>query len=486
MKYFSTRDNKLSLSSKEAILKGISEDGGLFVPESFPNLNIEEFLNLSYEELAYEVLKLYLTDYDEGELKTAINHAYSKNFIEGVAPVRKVGGTYYLELYHGPTLAFKDFALMLLPKLMEQAKESLGDNSKTLILTATSGDTGKAALQGFSDLNGIDIVVFYPKSGVSKIQELQMVTTPAKNTSVVAVKGNFDDAQTGVKELFNSKEFNAELKQKNIKLSSANSINIGRLLPQIVYYFYAYGKLRTMGEINVGDRVSFSVPTGNFGDVLAGYYAKRMGLPVEKLIVASNENKVLTEFFNMGVYDSNRELKVTNSPSMDIIISSNLERLLYHNLNSSDRIIEIQNDLKNIGKFNLDTHFEEFCGDYCTEHNTLLTIDTVYNEDSYLIDTHTAVAKYVGEKCRKSIPNSKLVVLSTASPFKFPRSVGCALGVCDTEDEFDDLDRLSELSSIKIPQSLIDLKTAKIIHDTVIEKGEMKNTILRLVGDVSE
>lgn len=485
MKYYSTRDDSLRLTSKEAILKGISEDGGLFVPESFPEFDIEKYLELPYGELAYEVLKNYLTDYSEEELRSSIKHAYSEKFIEGVAPVKEVGGTYYLELYHGPTLAFKDFALMLLPKLMEQAKASLKDKNKTLILTATSGDTGKAALEGFSNLEGIDIVVFYPVDGVSKIQELQMVTTPAENTCVVAVNGNFDDAQTGVKEIFNDVEFNELLKKKKIQLSSANSINIGRLLPQIVYYFHAYATLRNRNEISKGEKVVFTVPTGNFGDILAGYYAMKMGLPVEKLVVASNENKVLTEFFEIGLYDANRDLIVTNSPSMDIVISSNLERLLYHKLGNVESVKSLQGDLKSKGSFEVNCEFSEFSAGSCSQEDTLKTIKHVFEDEGYLIDTHTAVAKYVADKYGVD-KDSTVIVLSTASPFKFPEAVGLAIGEEIIGDEFSAIYRISGKCDLEIPESLKNLKSMNIKHKIKIEKNEMKDTILRFAGDVIE
>lgn len=484
MRFFSTRNEKNTSTFKEAVLKGIADEGGLYVPEHFPRIDLPKLLEMDYMEMAHGILSCF-TDLSEEELWTSIKDAYKK-FPLIPAPLRKTSDLYYLELYHGPTLAFKDFALSILPKFMEYSIKSLTPDSKVLILTATSGDTGSAALEGFSGLSGIDIGVFFPQEGISQIQKLQMVTNPASNTFVAGIKGNFDDAQSAVKEIFTDAEFIAKLEADGINLSSANSINIGRLLPQIVYYFYAYKEMVVSEQIALGDHVSFSVPTGNFGDILAGYYAKEMGLPINKFLVASNENKVLTDFFTTGVYDKNRNLKVTNSPSMDIIVSSNLERLLYHKTKDAALVARLQDSLKTTGKFELKADFSEFHPGFCNQDDTLATIRKVYEEDGYLIDTHTAVAANVAKMYLSSGASEKIIVLSTASPYKFSDSIMEALELTKLADPFDNLMLIEAATGLTVPSQLLDLKKAKINHNTVIEKDEIKNTVEKFIGDRNE
>ena len=475
MKFLSTRNSNLKISSRVAIINGIAEDGGLFIPESFPSFNIMENLDLSYTELAHKILSLYLTDFNSDDLLKIIEKSY-ESFEDGIAKV-SYKKDFYLELYHGRTSAFKDFALCLLPNLLSYAKKSLGINEKTLILTATSGDTGKAALEGFYNTEDIDILVLYPTEGVSSIQKAQMDTTGSLNSKVISIDGNFDDAQTGVKKIFNDEEVKEKLKRQNINLSSANSINIGRLIPQIVYYFYAYADLVNNKKISVGEKISFCVPTGNFGDILAGYYAKEMGLPIDKLVIASNENNVLTEFFETGTYDANRELVKTISPSMDILISSNLERLLYHK--SCDKVVrEKMEDLKNEGVFEFDGDFDEFLCGYTTEEETKKTISKVFKEEGYLMDPHTGVAKNIVDKL--GLQNT--VILSTASPYKFSSSVLEALGEEVSHDEFENINLLHKITGVKIPSEIKKLMDKKIIHNTKISKDEIEREVLKFAN----
>lgn len=475
MKFLSTRNSNLKISSREAIINGIAEDGGLFIPESFPKFDITKHLNLSYTELAHKILSLYLTDFDRDELLDIIEKSY-KSFEDGIAKV-SYEKDFYLELYHGRTSAFKDFALCLLPNLLSYAKKSLGINEKTLILTATSGDTGKAALEGFYNTEDIDILVLYPTEGVSSIQKAQMDTTGSLNSKVISIDGNFDDAQNAAKKIFNDEEVKEKLKRQNINLSSANSINIGRLIPQIVYYFYSYADLMNNKKISVGDKISFCVPTGNFGDILAGYYAKEMGLPIDKLVIASNENNVLTDFFETGTYDANRELVKTISPSMDILVSSNLERLLYHK--SSDKVVrEKMEDLKNEGVFEFDGDFHEFLCGYTTEEETKKTISKVFKEEGYLMDPHTGVAKNIVDK----LGLYGTVILSTASPYKFSSSVLEAIGEEVSHDEFENINLLHEVTGVKIPSEIKKLKDKKIIHNTKISKDEIEREVLKFAN----
>ena len=472
MKFLSTRNSNLKISGREAIVKGISEDGGLFVPESFPAFDIMENLDLSYTDLAHKILSLYLTDFDKDDLLGLIEKSYA-SFEDEIAKV-SYQKDFYLELYHGRTSAFKDFALCLLPNLLAYAKKSLGIKDKTLILTATSGDTGKAALEGFYNTEDIDILVLYPTEGVSSIQKAQMDTTGSLNSKVISIDGNFDDAQSAVKNIFNDSEIKEELKKENIYLSSANSINIGRLLPQIVYYFYSYADLVKNKKISGGEKISYCVPTGNFGDILAGYYAKEMGLPIDKLVIASNDNNVLTDFFTSGRYDANRDLVKTISPSMDILVSSNLERLIFHK--SSDAIVkEKMTDLKDKGLFEFKGDFDEFLCGFAKEDETRETIKKVFEEENYLMDPHTGVAKNIVDK----LSLDKTVILSTASPYKFSSTVLEALGENLSDDEFENIDILHEKTGVKIPSEIKKLKNKKILHKTKILKNEIEEEVLK-------
>lgn len=486
MKYNSTRGAK-GFSATQAILKGLSDDGGLFVPETFPALSVdfEELSKMSYQDIAYLVMKDYLTDFSEEELKSCINKAYDSKFdTEEIAPLTKVGNQYFLELYHGATIAFKDMALSLLPHLLTVCMKKNNVDKEIVILTATSGDTGKAALEGFSDVLGTRIVVFYPKGGVSNIQELQMITTKGKNTKVIAVNGNFDDCQSGVKKILNDPEFKEMMDSAGYQFSSANSINIGRLVPQIAYYVFAYSRMVKTNEIKAGDVIDFTVPTGNFGNILAAYFAKKMGLPVGKLICASNDNKVLFDFFKSGDYDKNRDFILTSSPSMDILISSNLERLIYLSSGSDSKINrELMEQLTKCGKYTVTEEMKEYMSDfvpeYATEEQVRKTIAEIYDKYGYVIDTHTAVAAYADMKYKtESKEKRKSVIISTASPYKFGRSV---LNAIDpdfiSEDDFKMSDRLHILSKRPIPNAIESLRNADIKHKEVCEISGMKDSV---------
>ena len=494
MDYFSTRGATERVSSAEAILKGLASDGGLFVPTSFPQMmlpEIEALRDLSYEERAVRILRRYLTDYTEEELKGCVSRAYGQTFDDvRRAPVRVVGDLDVLELWHGPTSAFKDMALQLLPQLMSTARAKTGEKDTILILVATSGDTGKAALEGFADAEGIRIMVFYPDGGVSPVQRLQMVTQEGANVSVVAVRGNFDDAQRGVKEIFGDAAMAEELAALHTKLSSANSINWGRLVPQIVYYFSAYADLLADGKIAAGDPVNFTVPTGNFGNILAGYYAKRMGLPAGKLVCASNENNVLTDFLQTGVYDRRREFHQTMSPSMDILVSSNLERLLYHLTEDTAQVDAWMRSLAEEGVYDasmiLPALHENFWAAFTSDMMTEEEIRIVYERTSYTLDTHTAVAYRVAEDYRRETGDMRpMIVLSTASPYKFGASVLQALGK-DTDglDEFTLMERLQKRSGMPIPLRLAALRTAPVRHKEVCEKDGMRDAVLDFARSV--
>ena len=488
MNYFSTRGATERVSSAEAILKGLASDGGLYVPAAFPQVSlpeIEALAPLSYEERAVRILRLFLTDYTEEELQGCVSRAYSHTFDDvRRAPVRTVGELEVLELWHGPTSAFKDMALQLLPQLMSTARKKTGEQDCILILVATSGDTGKAALEGFADADGIRIMVFYPDGGVSPIQRLQMVTQTGANVSVVAVRGNFDDAQRGVKEIFGDAAMAAELAALHTKLSSANSINWGRLVPQIVYYFSAYADLLVEGKIAAGDAVNFTVPTGNFGNILAGYYAKRMGLPVGKLVCASNANNVLTDFLQTGIYDRARDFYQTLSPSMDILVSSNLERLLYHLTEDKAQVAAWMKELAVAGKYDAsallpklkDVFWAACADDAATEEE----IRTVYGRTSYTLDTHTAVAYRAAEGYRSETGDTRpMIVLSTASPYKFAASVLHALGAQTAgSDAFTQMTLLQERSRMAVPTRLAALRTAPVLHEGVCEKTEMAEMVL--------
>ena len=484
MNYRSTRNNYDKVTASQAILKGLSDDGGLFVPESIPAFPIS-FASLkskTYQEVAYEVMKLYFGDYTEAELRECINLAYDAKFdTDMIAPLKEAGGTFYLELFHGATIAFKDMALSILPHLMRVAAKKNELTDEIVILTATSGDTGKAALSGFANVPGIKIVVFYPKGGVSLIQEKQMVTQVGSNTHVVAVHGNFDDTQTGVKKIFNDKDLKDKLKEKGFVFSSANSINIGRLIPQVAYYFYAYARLLSEGQINDGELVNFAVPTGNFGNILAAYYAKNMGLPIAKLICASNENKVLYDFLTTGTYDRRRDFVLTSSPSMDILISSNLERLIFHIAgNDPAKCKELMEALVKEGVYTISDSMKEglgdFVGGFATEADTLEAIKRVYETCGYVLDPHTAVADFVYQKHFKD--DKKTVVVSTASPYKFLSSVVEAISGTDSEaDEFGLIDELERISGVKIPKAIDEIRDASILHKTVCTVEDMSRIV---------
>lgn len=489
--YKSTRSNSDKVTASQAILKGLADDGGLFVPDSIPALEVplEKLADMTYQETAYEVMKLFLSDFTEEELKHCINGAYDDKFdTKEIAPLVKKDGAYYLELFHGKTIAFKDMALSILPYLMTTAAKKNGVKNEIVILTATSGDTGKAALAGFADVPGTSIIVFYPKNGVSPIQEKQMLTQKGENTNVVGIIGNFDDAQTGVKEMFHSKNLAERMNAKGYQFSSANSINIGRLVPQIVYYVYAYGQLLKQGEITCGEKMNVVVPTGNFGNILAAFYAKNMGLPIETLYCASNENKVLFDFFQSGTYDRKREFILTSSPSMDILISSNLERLIYRIAgNSAEKNAALMQSLKETGKYEITDEMKaqlsDFYGNYATEAEDAAMIKKLYEDTGYVIDTHTAVAASVYEKYQKETSDTtKTVIASTASPYKFTRSVMDAIdNKYDVMSDFELVDELSKLSKVKVPQAIEDIRTAPVLHDTICDVDKMCDNVKRIL-----
>ena len=485
--YRSTRGGENNVTASQAILKGLASDGGLFVPEIIPTLDVtmEELAEMSYQETAYAVMKQFLTDFTEEELKYCITHAYDEKFdTEEIAPIVKAGGAYFLELFHGKTIAFKDMALSILPYFMTTAAKKNQAKNEIVILTATSGDTGKAAMAGFADVPGTKIIVFYPKDGVSRVQELQMLTQKGDNTFVVGIDGNFDDAQTGVKKIFGDKEFAKELDEHGFQFSSANSINIGRLVPQIVYYVYAYAKLLANGEIQKGEKVNVTVPTGNFGNILAAYFAKQMGIPFDKLICASNDNKVLYDFFKTGEYDKNREFILTSSPSMDILVSSNLERLLYLSCGGdAEQTKAMMESLSKTGKYNITedmkTFISDFCAGYAGMEENAKTIKALYEDTGYLIDTHTGVAAAVHQAYQKTTgDDKKTIIASTASPYKFSESVIKAVcGEVQTDSDFGMIDKLEQLSGVKIPQAIEEIREAQIRHNTQCKPEEMKETV---------
>ena len=538
--YKSTRNNQETATASEAILKGLAGEGGLFVPSYIPKLDksLKELSAMSYQEVAYEVMKLFMTDFTEEELKHCINSAYDKKFdTESIAELVKKEDAYYLELFHGATIAFKDMALSILPYLMTTSAKKNHVKNEIVILTATSGDTGKAALAGFADVPGTKIIVFYPKHGVSPIQEKQMVTQRGNNTYVIGIEGNFDDAQTGVKKMFSDAALAQEMNEAGYQFSSANSINIGRLVPQVVYYVYSYAALLARGEISEGEQINVVVPTGNFGNILAASYAKEMGIPIAKLICASNENKVLFDFFTTGCYDRNRDFILTSSPSMDILISSNLERLIYQTagrdaeknkvlfdffttgcydrnrdfiLTSSpsmdilissnlERLIyqtagrdaeknrEFMKELNTDGVYTITEEMKEqmkdFYGNYATEEETAQTIKEVYDKTGYIIDTHTAVAAAVYKKYEKETDDkTKTVIASTASPYKFTRSVMNAIDPSyDSKTDFELIDELEKLSGVKVPQAIEDIRSAAVLHDTVCETADMCKEVKKIL-----
>ncbi len=498
MEFASTRDKSLSVSSAMAIKTGLAADGGLFVPKEIPQVSLAEILELSqlsYADRAVKILGKFLTDFSEAELIDCTQKAYNKEKFETdeIAPLYQLNqGTYFLELWHGPTCAFKDMALQILPHLLRKSVTKTGETKEIVILVATSGDTGKAALEGFKDVDGTRIIVFYPENGVSNIQKRQMVTQEGNNVDVAAVMGNFDDAQSGVKKIFGDKEYAEVLERNNFMLSSANSINWGRLVPQIVYYFSAYCNLLKNDEIALGDPVNFVVPTGNFGNILAAYYAMEMGLPVGKLICASNENNVLTDFIRTGIYDKNRPFKTTTSPSMDILISSNLERFLYQITACDDaRVAAWMKELAENGCYEVPdvtkTKIREvFYGGFCDDAATKEAIRKVSDEYGYVMDTHTAVAKEVYDQYRAETGDeTKTIIVSTASPFKFCNSVLSAVAgdeAAEGQDDFALLSVLAEKAQLNIPESLAALSAKPVIFNTVCDKTEMYDVVSHMLN----
>lgn len=490
--YKSTRNSNLKVTASEAILKGLAPDGGLFVPSELPKLDVtmSDLKGKTYQEIAYLVMKQFLTDFTEEELKNCIDKAYDSKFdTEEIAPLVKVDDTYYMELFHGATIAFKDMALSILPHLMTTSAKKNDVKNEIVILTATSGDTGKAALAGFADVEGTRIIVFYPKNGVSKVQELQMVTQRGENVNVVAIHGNFDNAQSGVKAMFEDTELAEELAKKGYQFSSANSINIGRLVPQVVYYVNAYAKLLENEELANGEELQVVVPTGNFGNILAAYYAKQMGVPIGKLICASNENKVLFDFFQTGTYDKNREFVLTTSPSMDILISSNLERLIYVIAGEdSDKTKELMEALKKDGTYtvseDMKAKLSDFAAGYATEDETAEQIHDVYDKTGYVMDTHTAVASYVCSRYEQSEKTGKkYLIASTASPYKFVKSVMTAIDAkYAEEDEFALLPKLQELSQVDMPQAIKDILDANVLHNIECDVDQMEEAVKQILN----
>ena len=490
--YKSTRDAEKTVTASQAILKGLADDGGLFVPVSIPKLQVSlgELKEMTYQEIAYTVMKEFLTDFTEEELKSCIAKAYDSKFdTEEIAPLAKVEDAYYLELFHGATIAFKDMALSILPHLLTTSAKKNQVKNEIVILTATSGDTGKAALAGFADVEGTKIIVFYPKNGVSRVQELQMVTQKGDNTSVVAIHGNFDNAQSGVKAMFENKELEKELNEAGYQFSSANSINIGRLVPQVVYYVYAYAKLLQNEEIAEDEEINVVVPTGNFGNILAAYYAKNMGIPIAKLICASNENKVLYDFFQTGTYDRNREFVLTTSPSMDILISSNLERLIYK-ISGEDarKDTDLMTELKTKGSYaitgEMKANLADFAAGYATEEQVAKTIHDVYEDTGYVMDTHTAVAATVYKAYREdSKDDRKTVIASTASPYKFAGSVMSAIDPkYKGQDDFKLIEELQKVSGTELPNAIKEIMNAEIRHNTECDVDQMEQTVKNILG----
>ena len=493
MYYTSTRDSSLRIDSAQAIVKGISDEGGLFVPVEIPSLSMDEivsYADMTYPERAAAIFSKYLTDFTAAELRYCTESAYNDKAFAS-ASITEIShlfdGTYVLELWHGPTCAFKDMALQILPYLLTTSLKKINVDKKVVILVATSGDTGKAALEGFADVEGTSIMVFYPEDGVSAMQKKQMTTQDGDNVCVCAVKGNFDDCQNGVKAIFTDEDIKAQLAERGMMFSSANSINWGRLAPQIIYYISCYSELVKHGEIKAGEPINITVPTGNFGNILAAYYAKRMGLPVNKLICASNANNVLTDFLTTGVYDRNRKFVTTISPSMDILISSNLERLLYIMTGDDAKIREWFGKLSKEGRYEVDEAVKaqlsaDFAAGCCDDERTKATIKEIYDKYSYTLDTHTAVAVAVYEDYRKATGDTtRTVIASTASPYKFGTAVLEALEGRAPEDEFEKVDRINALSGYEIPASLAALRTKKIRFTGAIDRADMKEFVLKEV-----
>lgn len=486
MKYKSTRGSIYTKTAPEAIIAGLAEDKGLYVPDSFPQLpfKIEDMQGKTYKEIAFQVMKAFFPDYTDTEMKHCVDGAYDGKFeAEDVVPLVDAADTHFLELYHGRTAAFKDMALSILPYLLTTAIKKEKEDHKICILTATSGDTGKAALEGFADVEGTEIIVFYPNEGVSEVQERQMVSQEGANTHVFAINGNFDNAQSGVKAIFNDDKIAEELAAKGVKLSSANSINIGRLVPQVAYYVYSYIKLVERGTIKNGEPMNVVVPTGNFGNILAAYYAYKMGIPVNRFICASNENKVLTDFINTGVYDIRREFHLTNSPSMDILISSNLERLLYHlSGDDGEQIKALMEDLDGKKVYEVSDKIKEglkvFYGGFATVEETNETIGKIYKEAGYLMDTHTAVAYKVYEDYKNATGDKiPAVIASTASPYKFADSVAKAIGLAECKDGFEYVREVNEVTGVPVPSGLKDLDKKPVLHTGVLDIDQMAQAV---------
>ena len=487
--YTSTRGGGEPLNGAKAIIKGIADDKGLYVPVEVPKLPVpvESLAGRHYREVAKIVLEAFFDDFTEEEIAACVEGAYDSKFAtEDIAPIAKVTGevpAYFLELYHGKTAAFKDMALSILPYLLTTAMKKEQEEAQIAILTATSGDTGKAALEGFADVPGTQIIVFFPEDGVSEVQKRQMITQEGANTHVFAIRGNFDDAQTGVKNIFADNEFAQDLLEKGYKLSSANSINIGRLVPQVAYYVYSYAKLLEVGEIEPGEPINVTVPTGNFGNILAAYYAKEMGVPIARFICASNENKVLTDFFETGTYDKEREFHTTNSPSMDILISSNLERLLYH-LSGEDgeEVRKYMKLLDREKKYTISDKvragLKDFSAGYADEAATLKAIGDVYDRFGYLMDTHTGVAYSVYRDYVKATGDqTKTIIASTASPYKFARAVSDGIGLDMEPSDFQYIVALREESGMEVPKGLRDLERKEVLHPDVINVDQMKDFV---------
>ena len=485
MRFISTRGGEFDISSSKAIINGISSDGGLYVPEEFPNLyeKIKNKKSLKYEEISFEIIKEFFTDFTFEEIKFAVDKAYKSRF-------KVIEENGFLELYHGPTAAFKDAALLFLPQIMKLAKEKENISDEIIILAATSGDTGKAALEGFCDVDGFKVLVYYPNDGVSPVQKMQMLTQKGSNVKVVGIKGNFDEAQSGVKEMFGDNELKKRMLSKGVRISSANSINIGRLIPQIIYYYYGYFQLVNKQKIKLGDKINVSVPTGNFGNILAAYYAKEMGLPIAKFICASNENKVLADFFDEGIYDKRRELILTESPSMDILVSSNLERLLFEaSGRDSNKTKKLMNELEHKGVYSISEKSKEFLnnfyGNYANTKEVYKAIKDLYEKEGYLIDTHTAVAYVVLKKYIKFTGDTTpYLISSTASPYKFSRSITNALEIDTNEDnDFEVIKRLNEFCGINIPTNLKNLDKKKVLHNNICSVNNMRQVLEEFVGE---
>lgn len=488
MKYISTRGGVDAITGGQAVIKGIASDGGLYVPTEIPKLAypLERYSSMTYKQIAASVLGQFFPEFTSDEMKMAVDKAYDGKFdVPELVELKKVDDMYLLELFHGPTLAFKDMALSFLPELMNLSLQKEGKNGKIIILTATSGDTGKAALAGFKNKDGISIMVFYPEDGVSDLQRLQMTTEDGENCFVGAIKGNFDDAQTAIKTLFNDRELEKQIADMGYSFSAANSINIGRLTPQIVYYVYSYAKLVRDGNIKNGDKINVVVPTGNFGNILAAYYAKEMGLPINKFICASNDNNVLFDFFETGEYNRNRDLVTTTSPSMDILISSNLERLLYEVAGrDTGKVKELMDNLGEDGVYTISDDVKkrlcDFYGSYSTEQDVKDTIRGLFDKTGYLVDTHTAVAvnSYIKYK-NETGDNTPSVIASTASPFKFSSAVCDALGIdISSADFYDQSKMISEKAKISLPEQVEKLKNSPVRFTGSYSKDEMRDVVL--------